>query len=200
MVSHSLVRARDIFLCIYFLPKAILFKSLDTLAMEKALIYYTRCSWLNLVWFIMSITGWPTWNECHRQNLKRQSNWIRHVEMIDVTGAQYQLLCNVKLMYCLVSHSQSDLRRFNTLTDCLAGFVFFDLQKHAARSGVHHCERSEREMGDSLRCCHATRKLRASLLTAPRFDLRTPPSYPDGFLFFFSSHRSVKYHLFISSK
>lgn len=142
---------------------------------------------------------------CRRENLKRHANWIRHVEMIDITGAQYKLLCNVKLMYCVSFHIQMQTWDVSTLFQIvLAGFVvFFDLQKHTGRSQVHHCERFERvnaRDGRLIKMLSRYAKALRETLTAPRFNLRSPPSYPDGFLFFFSSHRSVKYHLFISSK
>lgn len=68
---------------------------------------------------------------------------------------------------------------------------------------MHRRDRFERVNARDARLIKMlSRYARASCepLTAPRFNLRSPPSYPDGFLFFFSTHRSVKYHLFISSK
>lgn len=125
-----------------------------------------------------------------RENLKRQANWIRHVEMIDITGAQYQLLCNVKLMYFVSFHiHRQNWGRFNTLPDCFSRFCsFFDLQKHTGRSQVHHCEIFERvnaRDGRLIKMLSRYAKALRETLTAPRFNLRSPPSYPDGFLFLF---------------
>lgn len=132
--------------------------------MGKALIYYTKCSWLNLDWFIRSITGRPTRNGSVVERISKDpacwNDWHNWGAIPIV------MQCEVNVL-CLISLSQADHEHFNTLPDCFSRFCRFLTFKNTR--GGHRCITARdlsgwtREMGDSLRCCHATRKLCACL-------------------------------------